>query len=300
MHACMAKPSSQFDRWDDVRIFLTAARAGSFTVAARRLNTDQSTVSRRVAALEREIGAALFDRTPRGPVLTELAVRMRADAERVEAEMLRMADTARGAEPKPRGRVRIATIEAIATHFVVPRVLPLLARDNPEIEIELLVGLRALDLANQEADIALRFFRSARGDLVGRRIARMPVVVVAKKSLARRLRGQPASELPWVSVELSELETPEDKWLAAQGAHRRTLRCNNYEVQLAAILAGLGVGLLPRAALDAPPELVALDGMPAGPVLELFLITRRAIRNLPRIERVLALLDDQLSALDQA
>src|SRR5687767_12926638 len=128
MQECMATPAPDlgFARWDDVRIFLTAARAGSFTLAARALGTDQSTVSRRVAALESEIGAALFERTPRGPVATELGIRLREGAERVESEMHRLADTARGGEPRPQGRVRLATLGTIATHFLVPRVLPIL------------------------------------------------------------------------------------------------------------------------------------------------------------------------------
>lgn len=288
----------QLERWDDVRIFLAAVRAGSFTAAARVLGTDQSTISRRLAALEREIGASLFERTRRGPVPTELALRLRDDAERVEADMFRMADTVLGGEPKPRGLVRIATIEAIAIHFVVPRVLPRLARESPEVEVELLSGVRALDLANREADIALRFFRSARGDLVGRRLARMPLVVLAKRALARKLRGKAPSELPWVAVELPEIDTPEAAWLRVHGGQARALRCNNYEVQLAAIRAGVGVGLVPRAALLAHPDLIALEAMPPGPTLELFLITRRAIRSVPRITRVIDVLVSELGKLD--
>jgi DNA-binding transcriptional LysR family regulator len=300
MQICMKKhlPRGQLERWDDVRIFLAAVRAGSFTAAARALGTDQSTISRRLAALEREIGAALFERTRRGPVPTEIALRLREDAERVEADMFRMADTVFGGEPKPRGRVRIATIEAIAIHFVAPRVLPRLAKENPEIEVELVSGFRAVDLANHEADIALRFFRPVSGDLVGRRLARLPVVVLAKKALARKLRGKPPSELPWVAVELPEIETPEDAWLRAHAGQARALRCNNYEVQLAAIRAGVGVGLVPRAALQAHPDLTSLEAMPPGPTLELFLITRRAIRTVPRIARVVELLVSELGQLD--
>lgn len=187
-----ARTASGLDRWDDVRFFLAAARTGSFTRAARALKTDQSTVSRRLASLEAEIGAALFERTPRGPVPTEIGERLRADAVRVEAEMLRFADTAREGDGRPRGLVRIATIESIAIHFVVPRVLPRLAGTHPEIEVALPTGIHALDLANQEAEVALRFFRSSRGDLVGRRIARLPVGVLGRRALAKRLRGQPA------------------------------------------------------------------------------------------------------------
>lgn len=286
------------DRWDDVRVFLAALETGSFTRAARVLGTDQSTVSRRIASLELEVGAPLFERTPRGPVPTEVGARLRDGAKRVEAEVLRFADLAREGDAEPRGLVRVATIESIAIHFLVPRVLPELARTNPEIEIALPTGIAALDLANQEADVALRFFRSARGDLVGRRLARLPVAVLARRTLAKSLRGRPPSALPWIVVDLPGIETPESAWLAEHGAARPALRCTSYEVQLAAIQAGIGVGLVPRAALPLHRDLVVLEGLPVGPVLEMHLVTRRAIRTLPRIRAVMDCVVRHLAPLD--
>lgn len=309
MHPCMGKTRRHrteperlpgLERWDDVRFFLAVARTGSFTRAARALGTDQSTVSRRIAALEDEVGGPLFERTPRGPIPTELGARLREGATRVEAEMLRLADLAREGDPQPRGLVRVATIESIAIHFLVPRVLPALSRTHPEIEIALPTGFAALDLANQEADVALRFFRSARGDLVGRRLARLPLAVLARRSRARGLRGRTPSALPWVVVDLPGLETPESAWLAEHGAARPVLRCTSYEVQLAAIQAGLGVGLVPRAALPLHRDLVALEDLPPGPTLEMHLVTRRAIRALPRIRAVMDCIVEHMAVLDEA
>lgn len=308
MHSCMgtrrragadAEELKGLERWDDVRFFLAASRTGSFTRAARVLGTDQSTVSRRIAALEAEVGAALFERTPRGPIPTEMGARLRECALRVEAEMGRLADLAREGDARPRGLVRVATIESIAIHFLVPRVLPELARTHPEIEIALPTGFAALDLANQEADVALRFFRSTRGDLVGRRLARLPLGVLAARALAKRLRGRQAAALPWVVVDLPGIDTPEDAWLAEHGGGRAALRCTSYEVQLAAIQAGLGVGLVPLAALPLHRDLVALEGLPRGPVLEMHLVTRRAIRSLPRIVAVMDCIVARLSELDR-
>ncbi|MFO0552042.1 MAG: LysR family transcriptional regulator [Polyangiaceae bacterium] len=289
--------ATDVERWDDLRIFLAAARTGSFTRAARALGTDQSTVSRRLAALEAEIGAPLFERTPRGPVPTEIGARLRDDATRVEAEVRRFVDTAR-ARDATRGVVRVATIESVAIHFLVPRVLPVLRRTHPEIELVLPTGAGAVDLANQEADVALRFFRSARGDLVGRRLARLPIAVLASRTRARALRGVPASELPWIVVELPNLETPEVAWWAEHGGGRAVLRCTSYEVQLAAIRAGLGVGLVPRAALPLHRDLVALEGLAPTPTLELYLVTRRALRASSRVRAVIDCITTELASLD--
>ena len=201
MHSCMttrrvAPRASEPGRWDDVRYFLAVMRSGSFTLAARRLGTEQSTVSRRVAQLEEELGAALFERTPRGPLPTELGRALFEDAERVEAEMHRFADAASGAERQVRGTVRIATTEGLAIHFLVPRVLPSLRERFPELALELVTSDRAVDLSAREADIALRFFLGGKGELVGRRVARLRTAVLATRAVARKLRGARAKSRP--------------------------------------------------------------------------------------------------------
>lgn len=298
MHERMTPIHETDVRWDDVRILLAVLRTGSFTAAARHLGTDQSTVSRRIAALEAEVGV-LFERGARGPRPTELAERWRESAERIDDEMHRMADVAAGQEPTVRGRVRLATSEGLAIHVLVPEVLPALRAAHPELRVELATSERAVDLASREADIALRFFRGGRGDLVAKKIAAIPTAVLAKRSLARRWRGRPADELPWIVVDVPELDTPEARWVRAHGGEAQ-LTCTSYEVQLAAIRAGLGVGVVPRPMLRAHRELVALDHVPPGPPLELFLVTRRAIRKQPRIAAVMALLEEKLTPLGEA
>lgn len=280
-------------------MLLTVLRSGSFTLAARALGTDQSTVSRRIAALETRLGAPLFERTPRGPRPTERAERLREAAERVDNEMHRFADVAAGDEPAVRGRVRIATSEGLAIHALVPEVLPALAKAHPELTIELSTSERAVDLAAREADIALRFFRGGRGDLLIQRVTTVPTAVLARRSIARKLQGVPTTELPWIVAEVPGIDTPEVAWLRVHGGTPR-LVCTSYEVLLAGIRAGLGVGIAPRALLRTHRELVALEAHPVGPPLEVFLVTRRAIRKQPRIAAVIDLLIAELPKLTSA
>ena len=288
-------------RWDDVRVLLAALRTGSFTLAARALDADQSTVSRRIAALEESIGAPLFERTPRGPVPTELGEALRERAEAVEAELVRFADAARGSRERGvRGRVRLALTESLATHFVIPRVLPSLRAAHPELVVELVTGYRAVDLAAREADVALRFFRTERGDLVGRRVARLPTGVLAARSLARKLRGRSLQALDWIAVELDGIPTPESAWLAAHAGVEPVLVCTSFDSQIAAIRAGLGVGLGARALARAHRDLVVLEGPhPPGPSLELHVVARRAIRDVPRVAAVVDALTEQLAGLEE-
>lgn len=286
-------------RWDDVRVFLVALRAGSFTAAAERLGTDQSTVSRRIAALEQALGVALFERSRRKPLPTEGAAALREAAERIEAEMVRFTDDAMGIRVQPvAGRVRVAVTEELAVHVLIPRVLPRLRREHPALQIELVTGYRAADLVGREADIAVRFFQTERGDLVGRRVARWPTAVLASRRLAKRARALELRELDWIAVELAGIATPESTWLEVHVERPPVLVCASYQVQLAAIRAGLGVGIGPRLIAELDRDFVVLERLGRDlPVLDLHIVTRRAIRNLPRVATVMGALSEAFGSI---
>lgn len=273
--------------WDDVRVILAVLRHGSFTAAARALGTEQSTVSRRIAALEAALGVALFERGRRAPTPTEAALELRPAAERIEAEIGQLIDAATGPGTRAiRGRVRIATTDELAAHVLVPRALPGLRAAHPELTLEVLTSYAAADLIGHQADVAVRFFPTTRGELIGRRIARLPTAILCARGRAAAWRRRPVTALDWIAVELAGLATPESTWLAAHVARPPSLVCSSYQVQLAAIRAGLGIGIGPRAYARFDRGLAVLDGADL-PALDVYLVTRRAIRHLPRIAVVL-------------
>lgn len=295
------KQSSPISSWEDIRLFLAVARGGSLSAGARLLRTDQSTVSRRLATLEASLGRLLFERTSRSVRMTPHADALLPWAERVEEAVRAMEDGARRTEDEVRGTVRIALTEGLAQHVVVPRVLPMLMEKHPLLQLELITGDDAKDLAGHEADIALRFFQTPRGELVGRRVATLELAVIGAKSQAKKLARLSPQALPWVSY-VRDFEVPEARWLEALGVTRTRLQCSSVETQLAAVRAGLGVALAPRAITTVTPGLVALElkGIPPLPRLELFVVTRSAIRKVPRIAAVFDALVSTLSALDRS
>lgn len=303
MHSRMAgaDPASP-SPWDDVRFLLAVLRHGTFTAAARALATEQSTVSRKIAGLETALGVTLFERGRRAPVPTEAAIRLRDGAERIEAEVGRFRDDVAGLRSQPvGGRVRLALTEELAVHVVVPEVLPRLRARYPDLAVDLITGYRAVDLAAHEADVALRFFQTPRGDLVGRRVARFATAILGARAHARRLRRCPVRDLPWIAVEVAGLASPESAWLEATTATPPVMVCSSYQVQLAAIRAGLGVGIGPRVYATMDRAIVTLGDADADlPTLDLFVVTRRAIRALPRIVAVMDALADGLGRVEQA
>ena len=302
--ARISEDTSPIPSWEDIRLFLAVARGRSFSAGARSLVTDQSTVSRRVAALEAALGRPLFERTSRSLRMTPYAEAWLPWAEGVEASVRAMEDGARAMEDVVQGTVRIALTEGLALHVVVPRVLPALLEKYPELRIELITGDDAKDLVQHEADLALRFLSRAasqmpKGELVARRVATMDLGVIAAKSQQKKFATMKAQELPWVTYVREGAGMPAAAWFEAFGAKRARLQCTSVETQLAAVRAGLGVAVATRAVTMVAPDLVVLDtpNLPPLPRLELFIVTRTAIRKVPRFAVVFDALVEALGEL---
>jgi DNA-binding transcriptional LysR family regulator len=277
--------------WDDVRFFLAAARSGTFGAAGRALGTEQSTVSRRVAALEGRLGGALFDRTPAGLALTRLGGRVLAEAGAMEQALGRLADAAAREARDVEGLVRVALTETMAAAFVIPRVLPALLARHPALRVDLVTGDASADLLRREADVAVRFVREGAGDLVSRRVAGLTTAPVCHRRLLRRLERLEPRAWPWVSTRLPVGGNAEDAWLRGGLGVTPRLTSNSHQAQLEAVRAGLGVAVLPTALLqwDASLRVLPLPDaspLPPLPALDVFLVTRRTARQVPRVRAV--------------
>ncbi|KYF77408.1 LysR family transcriptional regulator [Sorangium cellulosum] len=305
MRGCMARPPASPRAgappadvdWADLRLFLEVARTGSFSAAARKLGVEQSTVSRRMAAFERALRGAVFDRRPGGSMLTPLGERLRRHVEAMEAGADQLVREASGHEKEVEGLVRLALTESIAVHGVIPRVLPVLAERHPRVSVHLLTSYEAADLGHREAEIAVRFFRPKSGDLVAARIVTLPTVPVAHRKLSKKSRD----ELDWIGVDLGRIPTVEEDYQRRHVKKAPKVVVSSYIAQIEAVRAGLGAAVLPSSALDLDADLVELDlGLPAGPVLELWLVTPRSLRHVPRIAAVWSALEEQLQFLHDA
>lgn len=298
-------PAEATPSWDDLRFFLAAAREGGFGAAARRLGTEQSTVSRRIASFERALGARVFDRAGGGRALslTQLGHRLVVEAEVVEAALRRVQDLSSQAERAPVGLVRIATTETMASAFLLPRIIPALLDRYPGLRVDLVVGDLPADLGRREADLAVRFFLDRTGDLVTKRVAVLETALLAEKQLAHALRSMPPERWPWISAWLRDGIPPEETLRLALAPVPARITMNSFQAQWAAVRAGLGVAVLPRILLDdglvalpLPAEAAALS-LPRIPV---YLATPRASRRIPRVAVVYEALAEGLGTLSSA
>jgi len=158
--------------WRDLRFFLELARTGTLAAAGRKLGVDNTTVGRRLSALERDLGSKLFSRTPDGLVLTAAGEAIRTAGEEMEQAVLRGEQRVLGSDRKLSGLVRVATTEMLGELAVLPALRSVHER-HPQIRVEVLTGAGRLDIARREADVALRYGRPESGELVARRAGTM-------------------------------------------------------------------------------------------------------------------------------
>ncbi|WP_149745751.1 LysR family transcriptional regulator [Rhizobium sp. RU35A] len=140
--------------WDDLQFFLAVARSGQLSTAARQLRTSHATVSRRIDRLEFSLKVKLFERNPRGYVLTPLGHRFVETAEKVEQEAERLQEEISGGSSLQRGVVRLSAPEGFSNFFLAQK-LPDLTMRYPNISLELVTIQQIMALSRKEADLAV-------------------------------------------------------------------------------------------------------------------------------------------------
>ena len=272
--------------WDNLQVFLTIARTGRISAAARRLRVEHTTVSRRLDALEKELGVPLFYRTTTGYLPTVHARNMLANAETMERAAIAVAARAREGSGVIAGRVRLAMAPEFASHWLAPQ-LPAFRARYPQIDLQILVGTRERDLTRGEAELSIQSPRPRQQGLVTVRIAHTTAALYASKSLigGRKLWIERADDLRGLSL---LVYTPayqmlqEAKWFQPVLASAAvSLETNSTHALLAATRAAAGVGVLPRFIAQDEPALVAVSATIAEH--DVWLITHPEFRRDPKV-----------------
>ncbi|MBX5166199.1 MULTISPECIES: LysR family transcriptional regulator [unclassified Rhizobium] len=262
----IAEPS-----WDFYRSFLTVLQQGSLSAAARELGLTQPTIGRHVDALEMAIGAELFTRSPNGLLPTDAALALRPYAETLAATSAALLRTASGERDRVAGTVRISASEVIAIE-VLPGLLGRLQETYPELQIELSASDTIEDLVNREADIAVRMAEPQQGALVVRRIGDIPLGFHAHRRYLERY-GIPQTLADLANHRLIGFDRQTAyvrmvmKRYAVPGIHF-SYRTDSNLAQLAAVRAGVGIGLCQVGLARENPDLVHVlpdaFGLPLG------------------------------------
>lgn len=175
-------------RWDSLRVFLAVARQGQMLGAGRSLAMDQATVSRHVRALEADLNAQLFRRSPSGVVLTEAGERLLPMAERMESEALRAYASIGGADVGLSGTVRVGAPDGFGS-FVLAPLFGEIAAAHPELKLQLVPLPRYFSLSKREADIAIVLERPRQGRLIASKLTNYTLGLYSTPAYLERVGG---------------------------------------------------------------------------------------------------------------
>lgn len=290
--------SVRFD-WNRARAFLVTAEEGSLSAAARALKMTQPTLGRQVAALEEELGVALFERRGRGLELTpsglDLVEHVRAMGNAASSLSL----TASGQATSLEGTVCITATEVTAT-FVLPKIIEKLRQAEPGINVEIIASNSSSDLKRREADIAIRAYRPTQPDLVARKVGDVPWTLYASPLYLKRI-GNPTTPENFGDAEFIGFDNSEQLISALDGLGFNLTQRNfpviteNHLVHWELVKHGVGIGVMPVELGDAEsmvqrvlPDLEPLKG-------ELWLAAHRELKTSRRIRTVFDFLATQLS-----
>ncbi|QRK08292.1 LysR family transcriptional regulator [Archangium violaceum] len=278
--------------WDDLRYFLAVYRHGTHAAAGRALRVAATTIGRRLGALETELGVKLLRRTPGGLVPTEAGERLRAHAERVEAEVLASERELTGEDQRVAGPVRLTSGDGLAVYVLTPRLLELRAK-HPDLEVELRADPRVLDLSRREADVAVRAFRPREPSLLARRLVPFPFRVYGSEPYFAR-RGRPSSlrdlsQHDWVVPDAAQESSPHEVWRRRNASGGRiVVRTSATTLLMTACAEGHGLAMVPELLAAREPRLVPVlpraTGLPTG---ELWAVTHPDLRHSARVNAVL-------------
>ncbi len=233
---------------EDIQAFVAVADAGGLSTAASRLGVSKSIVSRRLARLEKSLGATLLTRNTRGTALTEAGATFREHATRIAAE----ADAARDAvspHGEVRGRLRVAAPLSFSATTFAP-VLATLAARHPQLEIQASFSDRMVDLVMEGFDAAIRLGILHDSNLVARRISGFGGALVASPAYLAR-HGTPRT--PEELLKHATVNRINDEWPLMHEGNRITFHprntrfsADNGAALVPAVLAGLGIALMPN------------------------------------------------------
>lgn len=270
--------------WEDLRHFAALARMKTLTAAARSMHVEHATVARRVANLERDMGAKLIDRRGKRILLTSEGQRIAAMAERMEEEAATIERATLSAAPRLAGEVRISAPPALASTMLAEPLVRL-RQKHRDINVIVVGEKRYVSLNRREADIAVRLNRPEEGDFS---LSHIGVIAFRFYAAPAYLADTPEEAWSFISYDDGMAESPQHRLLLEVANGRAIgLRASTLEFQLAAARAGGGIAILPDFLVAGQPGLVEVPVGREPLIRGIWLVVHSDIRNVPIIRAVI-------------
>lgn len=240
------------DRLAAMEIFVSVAEAGSFSAAAKRMNVGQPAISKSVAQLEERLGARLILRSTRGLTMTDVGQRFYEHAKLAIRETDEAEQAVRHASDSVFGKLRVSAAVTFSCLHVLPMLDAFMSR-HPNLELDLKLDDRNIDLLEEGLDVALRMGSLADSAMTARRIGRSPRLVVGTPGYFAR------AGVPTAPADLSEHQAivysqrgGGESWTFSRNGEEvdvtvsGRVRVSAAEGMRAAVLSGMGLAVASR------------------------------------------------------
>jgi DNA-binding transcriptional LysR family regulator len=276
--------------WDDLQYFLAVARTGQLSTAARQLRTSHATVSRRIDRLEFSLKVKLFERNPRGYVLTGMGQRFIEAAERIEAEADRLQADLLSGTTAQKGVVRLSTPEGFANFFFADKIRSF-CDAHPNITLELVTIQQIMSLSRKEADIAVSLDPPKDGPYLTEKLTDYSLNVYATKSYLADappiLNRQDLLAHPFIGYIEDMIFVPGLDYLGdIHPGIKARFQSSSIFAQLTATLNGLGLCVLPHFITRSLPELEIILPEEVELRRSYWLMRHRDLTQIPRVRMV--------------
>lgn len=249
--------------------------ARSIREAAASLNTTHATMSRRIRALEEELGHTLFERGRDGYVATDFARGIFGFVDTVSDNIAAIDRSAFAKAGGLAGTVRLSLLEDLY-HSILAEPLAEFMSLHPLINLDIDAASTLSDLGRREADVIVRITNAPPEQAFGRKVADSPLAGYASQSY---LNKRPVIDR-WIAMDYAPARTPQ--------LHARPALSSNSISMVADILArGQGIGLLPCFVGDTEPGLLRVPDIPLKPDMEIWVLTHEDVRENPRVRALM-------------
>ena len=278
--------------WDDLRLFLAVARTGSISGAARQLEVQHSTVSRRMRRLEEQLGARLIERKKSGYELTQAGENVENAAIRMEKEILGVDGAVLGKDTDLAGPLQVTAINNMASTILMP-MFASFSQAHPQVELHIIVSNSDASLAQREADVAIRLTDSPTDTLIGKRVVTVATTIYGSRPYIEQLRTL-GGEPKWIGAECCTFHRTWTKQNCGEQSH--AFFSDDTLLTLAALREGLGVSFLPCFMGDTDPLLARYCDPDSAHNLGLWILLHQ---DLKRTARVLAFRDHMVGLIHE-
>ena len=279
--------------WDKLKIFHVVAQAGSFTEASGTLNLSQSAISRQIQSLEQTLKTSLFERHARGLSLTEDGETLFKTANEVIVHLKDVETSLMEKKNKPSGKLIVTTVVGFGSIWLTPRIKEFMDK-YPEMEVEVIVTDKELDLSTREADVAVWMRQPTQLSYIQKKLIDINYHIYGSPKYLEE-NGYPnnVKDLDKHKFIVYGKGTPsplsQTDWILKVGKkdsskRQPVMRVNNIYSLLLAVESGVGLAALPDYMVQEKSTLVKVLPNVDGPKYEAHFVYPQSLKNVARVK----------------